>query len=395
MNQKILLVDDDENVLAGLHRALRRRFDLDIALGGPQALQVMEQHGPYGVLVADMQMPGMNGVELLQKVRDAWPNTIRLMLTGNLDQHTAMEAINHGRVFRFLTKPCSPEDLGEMLEAALRQHQLEAAERELLDQTLTGSLKVLTEILAVADPHAFGRAELIRERALEIARRLRVDQIWEIGVATMMAPLGLVTLPTELIAKERRGDVLTTKEEQAFHRMPEFVAGLLEKIPRLETVARIVRYQKKDYGGGGHPLDEVKGEDIPLGARILRVLSDFQDIEDWRKSRVVALEQLKLKRGVYDPKVMVELEAILNQSQTSVPSDVPLTMPRDAPWVVAAKDLQSGMILTTDVKTRMGMLVASAGTRLLDSHIEKLQNFERLLGLSEPIHVKLMHGAPN
>ena len=388
MNLKILLVDDDENVLAGLHRTLRRRFDLDIALGGPQALQAMEQHGPYDVLVADMQMPGMNGVELLQKVHEAWPHTIRLMLTGNLDQHTAMEAINQGRVFRFLTKPCSPEDLGSMLDAALRQHQLEAAERELLDQTLTGSLKVLTEILAVADPYAFGRAELIRERATELARRLRVDQIWEIGVATMMAPLGLVTLPAELVAKERRGDALTPKEEQAFHRMPEFVAGLLEGIPRLETVARIVRYQNKSYGGGGHPPDDVKGEDIPLGARILRVLSDFQDIEDRRGSRVVALEQLKLKRGIYDPRVMQELEVMLHQSRTSVPSELSLAVSRDAPRVVAPKNLQSGMVLTADVKTRMGMLVASAGTRLLDSHIEKLQNFERLLGFSEPIHVQ-------
>lgn len=392
MGLKILLVDDDENVLAGLHRTLRRRFDLDIALGGPQALQAMEQHGPYAVLVADMQMPGMNGVELLQKVHEAWPNTIRLMLTGNLDQHTAMEAINQGRVFRFLTKPCLSEDLGGMLDAALRQHQLEAAERELLDQTLTGSLKVLTEILAVADPYAFARAELIRERATAIARRLGVEQIWEIDVATMMAPVGLVTLPAELVAKERRGDALTPKEEQAFCRVPEFVAGLLEGIPRLENVAQIVRYQNKSYGGGGHPPDGATGEEIPLGARILRVLSDFQDIEDRRGSRLVALEQLKLKRGVYDPRVLQELEALLQQAPTSFQSAPSSTVPLDTPRIVAPEDLRSGMLLTADVRTRMGMLVASAGTRLLDSHIEKLQNFDHLIGLAEPIHAKWSTG---
>jgi len=333
-------------------------------------------------------MPGMNGVELLKKARESFPDTIRLMLTGNLDQHTAMEAINQGQVFRFLTKPCSPEDLGSMLDAALRQHRLEAAERELLDQTLTGSLKVLTEILAVADPYAFGRAELIRERAMEIARRLEVDQVWEIGVATMMAPLGLVTLPADLVAKDRRGDALAPKEEQALQRVPEFVAGLLERIPRLDTVARIVRYQNKSYAGAGHPPDDVKGEDIPLGARILRVLSDFQDIEDRRGSRIVALEQIKLRRGVYDPRVLLELEAILRQPEKGVQPDATVSVPLDAPRVVAVKELQSGMVLTSDVKTKMGMLVALAGTRLLDSHIEKLQNFERLIGLSEPVYVK-------
>lgn len=388
MNPRILLVDDDENVLAGFHRTLRRRFELDVALGGPQALQAMEQQGPYAALVADMQMPGMNGVELLKKVRESWPDTIRLMLTGNLDQHTAMEAINQGQVFRFLTKPCLPEDLGQALDAALRQHRLEAAERELLDQTLTGSLKVLTEILAVADPYAFGRAELIRERATGIARRLEVEQVWEIGVATMMAPLGLVTLPAALVAKDRQGETLTSKEQQALQRVPEFVAGLLERIPRLETVARIVRYQHKSYAGGGHPPDDVVGEAIPMGARILRVLSDFQDIEDRRGSRTVALEQLKLRRGLYDPRVMQELEALLGQPEAAVRPDAPMAVPLDAPRTVEVKALQSGMVLTVDVKTRTGMLVASAGTRLLDSHIEKLQNFERLIGIIEPIYVK-------
>lgn len=388
MSPRILLVDDDENLLSGLHRMLRRRFDLDVALGGAQALQAMELHGPYAVLVADMQMPGMNGVELLKKVRESWPDTIRLMLTGNLDQHTAMEAINQGQVFRFLTKPCSPEDLGQVLEAALRQHQLEASERELLDHTLTGSLKVLTEILAVADPYAFGRAELIRERAIEIARRLDVEQIWEIGVAAMMAPLGLVTLPQALVAKDRQGEPLTPKEQQVLQRVPEFVAGLLERIPRLEAAARIVRYQHKSYAGAGHPPDGLAGEDIPLGARILRVLSDFQDIEDRRGSRTVALEQLKLHRGLYDPRVLQELEAIVSKPEGSVRPDAPMTVPPDAPRIVKVKDLQAGMVLTVDVKTRTGMLVASAGTRLLDSHIEKLQNFERLAGITEPIYVK-------
>lgn len=380
MTSRILLVDDDENLLSGLHRVLRRRFDLDVALGGLQALQALEQHGPYAVLVADMQMPGMNGLELLQKVHDAWPGTIRLMLTGNLDQHTAIEAINQGQVFRFLTKPCSPEDLGQVLAAALRQHQLESAERELLDRTLTGSLKVLTEILAVADPYAFGRAELIRERAMEIARRLDVDQTWEIGVAAMMAPLGLVTLPAALVAKEHRGESLTPEERAALQKVPAFGAGLLERIPRLETVARIVRYQHKSYAGAGEPQDGVTGEDIPLGARILRVLSDFQDIEDRRGSRTVALEQLKLRRGWYDPRVLQALESLLGQPGA-------LEAP-EAPRAVGVKDLLAGMVLTADVTTRTGMLVAAQGTHLLDSHLEKLKNFERLVGLSGPIYVR-------
>lgn len=380
MNSRILLVDDDENVLSAFHRVLRKRFDLDVALGGPQALQALEQHGPYAALVADMQMPGMNGVELLQKVRESWPNTIRLMLTGNLDQRTAMEAINHGHVFRFLTKPCSPEELGQVLDAALRQHALEVAERELLDQTLSGSLRILMEILSVADPHAFGRAEVIRQRAVEIAKCLDVERTWEIGVAAMMAPLGLVTVPSALVAKGRSGEPLSVEEWDTLQRVPEFGAHLLERIPRLESVVQIIRYQNKSYAGAGYPQDEVKGEDIPLGARILRALGDFQDIEDRRGSRLVAMEQIKLRRGWYDPRVLQVMEELYGQPG--------LTPDPEVPRAVGVKDLLPGAVLAADVKTKMGMLVASEGTRLLTSHVEKLQNFARLIGLVEPLYIK-------
>jgi response regulator RpfG family c-di-GMP phosphodiesterase len=380
MTRRILLVDDEENVLAGFHRILHKRFDLDVALGGLQALQALEHHGPYAVLVADMQMPGMNGVELLQKVQAEWPGTIRLMLTGNLDQRTAMEAINKGHVFRFLTKPCPPDELGRALEAALRQHQLESSERELLDQTLMGSIRVLSEILSVADPHAFGRAEVVRERALAIARRLHVEDEWEIGVAAMMAPLGLVTLPPTLISKERSGEPLTKDEREVMQRMPEFGARLLECIPRLESVARMVRYQHKSYLGAGHPHDDIRGEDIPIGARILRVLTDFQDLEERRGSSLVVLEQMKLHKDWYDPRILQELEALLGQ-----PGGLPEP---DTPVVTGILSLEPGMVLAKDVKTKMGMLVASEGTKLLGSHIEKLQNFARLIGLNEPLYIR-------
>jgi response regulator RpfG family c-di-GMP phosphodiesterase len=380
MTTRILLVDDEENVLAGYHRVLRKRFELDVALGAAQALQALEHHGPYAVLVADMQMPGMNGVELLLKVQEGWPGTIRLMLTGNLDQKTAMEAINRGQVFRFLTKPCLPEELGQALEAALRQHRLEAAERELLDQTLTGSLKVLSEILSVADPHAFGRAEVVRERALELAKRLGVEEVWEIGVAAMMAPLGLVTLPPSLISKERAGETLTPEEREVFQRVPEFGARLLESIPRLEAVARIVRYQSKSFLGAGYPPDDVKGEDIPLGSRILRLLTDFQDVEERRGSNQVAIEHLRLRKTWYDPRVFQEFELMLVQ-----PGGPPVP---DTPKVIDVSLLEPGMVLAKDVKTKMGMLVASEGTKLLNSHIEKLQNFSRLIGLAESIYIR-------
>jgi response regulator RpfG family c-di-GMP phosphodiesterase len=380
VTQKILLVDDDRLVLASYHQVLRKRFDLDVALGGSQALQALYGHGPYAVLIADMQMPGMNGVELFEKVTAQFPSIIRIMLTGNQDQSTAMEAINQGRVFRFLTKPCSPDELGEAIVAALRQHRLESAEHDLLEQTLIGSLKALMEILAVVDPRSFDRAEIIRLRSQELAKALMVRSAWEVIVAAMLARLGFVTVPPELIVKMREREALSAEEYRTLQAVPEFGARLLERIPRMEGVAMILRYQNRDFSGGDPPLDNIRGQDLPMGARILRVVSDFQDLMDRRGSRLFALEQMKLNQARYDPQVLQAMEGLVG-----MPSEV---VNPAAPRAVSVGDLQVGMLLTEDVKTGMGLLVAPAGTHILGSHLEKIQTFDRLIGLAGPIWVR-------
>ena len=93
----------------------------------------MADKGPYAVVVSDMRMPGMDGVEFLAWARAQHPDTVRIMLTGNADQGTAMAAVNKGAIFRFLTKPCDPELFGQTLDQAVRQHQLLTAEQSLLD----------------------------------------------------------------------------------------------------------------------------------------------------------------------------------------------------------------------------------------------------------------------
>ena len=168
MTEKILCVDDDPNILLAYQRALRKRFHIDSALSGGEALEAIANRGPYAVLVADMRMPEMNGVELLKRVKENAPDTVRMMLTGSADQQTALEAINEGHIFRFMTKPCPPKMLAKVLEAGLVQYRLIMAERDLLTKTLSGSIKMLTEVLSLASPMAFGRAS--RVRGMEILR---------------------------------------------------------------------------------------------------------------------------------------------------------------------------------------------------------------------------------
>src|SRR5579872_2798210 len=111
MSDKVLFVDDDENILSAYQRHMRRYVTLDTAMGGAEGLAKIADSGPYAIVISDMRMPGMDGIEFLRNVLTWAPNSVRMMLTGNADQQTAIDAVNEGHIFRFLTKPCAPETL--------------------------------------------------------------------------------------------------------------------------------------------------------------------------------------------------------------------------------------------------------------------------------------------
>jgi response regulator RpfG family c-di-GMP phosphodiesterase len=377
MNDRILCVDDDPNVLAAFQRNLRRRFTIETAVGGEEALGMVRNHGPYAVIVADMNMPGMNGIQLLKWVREAAPETVRIMLTGNADQQTAMEAINQGHIFRFFTKPCSPELLASGLEAGLEQYRLVTSERELLEKTLNGSIKMLTEILSMVEPQFFGRGQRMRDYARLLAPALNVTQIWELEMAALLAQIGYVTVPAAIVQKDRNGLTLAASEKQILARIPEIGQKLLSHIPRLEKVAKILLYQNKYFDGSGFPQDSVAGEDIPIGSRILRVLSDFVQQEFAGAPRSEILDQMRTRPGAYDPKIIDAAMVTLVQDPTAIQSG----------QAVSAKDLCTGQVLLSPVQTTDGFLILPAGTRLSPMLLEKIRNFADLSGIREPIYI--------
>ena len=130
MDERILFVDDDPNILEAYQRKLQHVLHVRTAQGPHLGLREIQEKGPFAVVVADMNMPLMNGVEFLKKVREIAPDTVRMMLTSNSDIKTAMDAVNEGAVFRFLTKPCPSTLMGDSLAAAIKQHRLITAEKE-------------------------------------------------------------------------------------------------------------------------------------------------------------------------------------------------------------------------------------------------------------------------
>ena len=119
MGDKILLVDDEPAFLTGYKLILPETWEADTAVGGERGLAAIRDHGPYAVVVSDMRMPGMNGVQFLAQVRQAAPDTVRIMLTGYSDVSAAMDAVNQGNIFRFLAKPCEQEVLSNAITSGL------------------------------------------------------------------------------------------------------------------------------------------------------------------------------------------------------------------------------------------------------------------------------------
>ncbi len=152
MTDKILFVDDEPNMLAAYKRSLHKRFLMDTALSGHEALERVKKEGPYAVVISDMAMPGMDGMQLLMTLRELAPDTVRIMLTGLADQKIVVDAVNQGRVFKFLNKPCSPENMAVAIESGIAQYRRTMEMKACLAQS-AAEVQGLTEKLAYQSKH--------------------------------------------------------------------------------------------------------------------------------------------------------------------------------------------------------------------------------------------------
>src|SRR5687768_11967728 len=384
IGNQILFVDDDPNILSAYKRSLHKRFQIVTCLSGDEGLNRLNNNGPFAVVVADMQMPGMNGVEFLRKAEAQAPDTVRLMLTGNADQKTAADAVNQGHVFSFLTKPCPPESLEVALNNAIKQYRLIIAEKELLEQTLNGAIKVLTDVLSMNDPQAFGRAERLRDEMRVIGKWFKAPRPWELELGAMLSQIGYVALPSPILMKSRAGLSLTGAERDMIARVPQTGAALLENIPRLGTVAEIVRYQNKNYDGSGFPVGSLSGEAIPIGARILRVLNELLDAEAAKRSRTDAFRRMRSTTGIFDPQVLEAIASCFDIYIDESGEAEPFSL-----MTVRVSELTIGAVVGEDIQTKEGTLLVPANIRITQALLEKLRNFSELAVLREPIIVRV------
>ena len=375
--EKILLVDDEPNVLAGYQRQLRKkRLQVETAVGGESGLYRIRNEGPYAVIVSDLKMPGVNGIQILAEAKSLSPLTVRIILTGYADINNAIESVNQGNVFRFLLKPCPPEALLAAIQDGLEQYRLLTSEKVLLEKTLSGSIQVMTEILALLHPEALGRSARLARLVGMMADQMAVTNKWALETAANLSQIGLVMMSPESLEKLLRCEQLVGEEKQLFDMHPFLTADLLKHIPRLESVAEIISYQEKHYDGGGIPIDGVAGEEIPLGSRMLKAASDFDMLTTAGADPHGALLAMADRTGTYDTRM---LDAIAKVAQLR------------EKWrslEVTIDQLRDGMILSESILLSGGQMLVPAGQRVSELMIRRIRNFDQNLGVSQPIYVE-------
>lgn len=373
---RILCVDDEPNVLEALNRHLRRHFAVATAVGAAAGLALLEREPPFAVVVSDLRMPGMDGVAFLSRVRELAPDTVRILLTGQADLEATISAVNEGNIFRFLSKPCSPENLTRALQAAAEQNRLITAERVLLEHTLHGTIKTLSDILGLANPAAFGRASRAKEHVSKLAVHLGIAERWQVEVAAMLSQIGCVTLPPQTADKIYHGRELTSAERAMGDQLPAVAAQLLANIPRLEAVRDMLVYQDKHFDGTGTPPDSVRGAHIPLGARLLKVVLDFDALEANDVLGELAVDTLRGRAGWYDPDVLQGFAEVLGHSSAT-------TEVRE----VRLREIRAGMVFAEDVTTQTGLLLIARGQEVTAGLLQRVRNFSENIGVKEPVRM--------
>ncbi len=368
----ILCVDDEPRILEGLALNLRRHYEVHVATGGAEALDAFGRLTSVAVVLSDMRMPGMDGAALLAELRGRSPDTVRMLLTGETDVQKAAEAVNEGQVFRFLLKPCPPDQVLRAFAAACEQHHLLTAQRVLVEQTLHGSIRALTEVLALANPTAFGRAVRLQSLVKNVADRMQIAERWAVEVAAMLSQIGWVTVSPETAQRFYQGEELTQAEREIVETIPHTAQKLLQHIPRLESVFEILAAQN---GPGGQPVGS--GSSASVGARILKAAIGFDTLEMEGVAAAVALDTMRGRTGAYDATVLQALADSLNNTRAKLEiREVPLSA------------LHVGMVLAQDVRLRSGVLLVTRGFEVSAGLIARLRNYPAG-SIREPLRVSL------
>ncbi|MGH1364477.1 MAG: response regulator [Calditrichia bacterium] len=379
----ILFVDDEASVLKGLRRILnlRRSGWKTVFIESPTEAIELLKSGDFNIIVSDMRMPELNGAELLSWARNNKPDTQRVLLTGQADMKDAIQAINEGQIFRFLTKPCPPELLIETIEEAFDYYCFLTDRQELVAKTLDSSVQLMLNLMKMFDPQLAEAAIERKVEAANICKFFNIPNAPMIKIAALLSRIGEIAISNDIRQKMKRRDNLNESEKRMWNSVPKLGYQLLKDVPRLEQIARIVLYQDSRFDKADIP-NTLKDElGVPSETHLLKILLDKGILESQGIDIPQIIEIMNSREGLYDPVLLEKSQLYFLRVYTYLISK------DDNYFSLNIRQLREGHKLFSPVITKDGIILFPAGTILKDANIAAIENWDKLRGVNEPIKI--------
>lgn len=414
----ILCVDDQANILSSLRRLFRNTdYEVLLATSAAEGLELLQQQ-PVNLVISDMRMPEMDGAQFLEIVRERWPETIRILLTGYADVSSTIAAINRGEIYRYLCKPWEDhevlltvrealerqrllqekqqlelltqeqnvhlhemnnqlETLNASLEEKVKQrtaaltqtHTALQAAHEKLKQNFIVSIKMFSNMLELRGGHLAGHSRRVADLSRKLALHIKLPQaeVQDVMLAGLLHDMGKMGWSDELLNKPQ--NQLNGDQLAALHKHPLTGQNALMPLAPLHNVAKLIRSHHERFDGQGFP-DGLSGMAIPMGARILALVNDYDGLligttTGRRMKPEDARAQIALSRGKrYDPRMVDAFMEMLGTPHSAEDAALHTTQ------------LKTGMVLAKDLVSPDGVLLLAADFTLTDDLIAQLREYE-------------------
>lgn len=436
----ILLVDDEISILKSMTRLLRKTpYTVITAGSGQEALDILAvPDRSVSMIISDQKMPGMTGAEFLEKSRVYVPDAIRFLLTGYSDMETLVDAINKGKVQRYISKPWDDNDLLLTIENGIKQYELVLENKRLMEITRkqnvqllqvgrlldakvkqrTAELREKTQELeasffniirsfsALMDtfyPEDSGHGRRVGDFAHEIAVKMGIEgeELRNIEIAGLLHDIGKTGASLSLSSPFQ--EYMTEIEKKKYVRHAEEGSLILRLIPQLDQIGLYIRHHHENYDGTGFP-DGLSGTEIPLGSRIIAVadaydrivakknrddnplISEYEKSPERRKKVLVPSEMShdaavyfikKNTFALFDPEVVKKFFEVLKTECFSYKKEKKITI----------DSLMPGMVLSKPLYTRNGRFLLPYSTVMTSAIISKLHSIHDSDPIQEPVYV--------
>jgi len=374
MSEKILIVSKDINLLHSFQEMLGQKYNLQTTSNPGHSLTTVKSE-PFAIIIADNKFDNTDSIRFFSQVKRVDPDAVRIGLTDADNPDYIIKLVNEANVFKVLTKPVNLSELLNIIKDSIEYHHQILKQKAIASETIKGTIQILVDIIATTTPQASGRLTSLRQTVKKVANRLGLVNISELNIIAVLSHMGWISIPPKITKKKLTGQQLSSEENEIYRTHSEVGNQLLAKLPRLEEVARAIKYQQKHYDGGGFPSFPIKGKDIPIGARILKVATDFDELCT-QMEPLNALGVMKNRKNIYDPDILLALEAeVYNLAEGYTFQEVEVS------------NVTSGMVLAKDIFDNKGVVLLSKGQEISDPLRLRLKNYAQLGYINKPIEI--------